>query len=303
MKTTNYIYLKDEVNTLLSNSIYDHTTNSVEQLLIWMLAQRIKNKELDSQAGINLLKLPQKQIAGKINLNQQAFSLLKKIHIDLFDQENFELLLKLFQFNYFPKYLHHAKCIALKYLFDNDIKVNINSNIAKVIFLNSNYNEQKIRFKYFKDSLKLMNELNLEPFIKKIYSIKSPAKLSTLHDDLFNEINKLDEYLEDKQRSYGVFFPPPPLRGNKHIEYISNIYDLKDEAIQMRNCVLGFSTEAYRGECYFYRVLQPERCTLQISKHKDQYYIDDFKTIDNNEPQAASKYYIKNWVDGCILEW
>lgn len=61
-------------------------------------------------------------------------------------------------------------------------------------------------------------------------------------------------------------FPPPPMEGTPAIEPIASFPDLLDELQRMDNFALPYVWHVPHGRHYFYRILEPERATIMISR-------------------------------------
>jgi len=59
-------------------------------------------------------------------------------------------------------------------------------------------------------------------------------------------------------------FPPPPLPDSESIRAIRSAVELDVESRRMSHCVRDYARDVWRGARYFYRVLQPERATLEV---------------------------------------
>lgn len=69
---------------------------------------------------------------------------------------------------------------------------------------------------------------------------------------------------EEQRARCGKAFPTPPLPGSAHIVPIVSEPGLLLEGLKQKNCVGGFIDSVRSGDMYFYRVLSPERATLQV---------------------------------------
>lgn len=295
-------YAHDEIKTLYNHINYK-IINYADCIILWIIAGFLKEGVIKLDEALNLIKLSKKKIFLQLKFSNVAFNLINKIKLESFNYNNFLLVKKFIYTNNFPKFLYHSHSIYLNIFYDTNIQIYLESPVVKMIFLTDSEIDQKAIFNLFYDSIKLIKILNVENLLPKLTNIKSLPKLLKLHDYLSDNLNAHELHLEKLVQKFGVFFPSPPFFGNNNVIHINNIFDLKEEAILMHNCVLSYAEEAYGGILYFYKVIIPERCTLGIQHEENSSFIYDFKSKYNNEPDDSTKYYIMKWVDGEILNW
>lgn len=90
--------------------------------------------------------------------------------------------------------------------------------------------------------------------------------------------------------------PVPELPGE--IEYVSSSQDALDlEGAQMHNCVSGYARRVAQGDCFIYRVLTPERCTLAIDLGPHgQFRIMQIRTLRNGPVQRSTERIVEQWL-------
>ncbi len=104
--------------------------------------------------------------------------------------------------------------------------------------------------------------------------IRSLASLLTLHN------NEVERALAMRSGWRLQKLPSPPVRERPGvIEYVSSSgAALYEEGKEMHNCVSGYASRVASGECFIYRVLSPERCTLSIALGPDmRFHISELK--------------------------
>lgn len=96
-------------------------------------------------------------------------------------------------------------------------------------------------------------------------------------------------------------FPRPPYSGEDWIEPIRTPGELIREAEEQHNCVAAYIDDAREGRSSFYRVLAPERATLELRRRATgEWDICDLRTIDNGVAPAATWWAVKRWLKA---EW
>lgn len=85
-----------------------------------------------------------------------------------------------------------------------------------------------------------------------------------------------------------VEFPVSPLGDKEGLVQIKDSHELIAEGKLMHHCVGGYQGQAEKGQCYFYRVMSPERGTLQIRFIGGKPSIIQFRLACNKKPSGAS---------------
>lgn len=89
--------------------------------------------------------------------------------------------------------------------------------------------------------------------------------------------------------------PVPPVPGE--IEYLATAGALEEESHAMRNCVRIYDDRVVSFECFLYRVLSPERCTLAIDLGPDlNFRIREIKAHANSPAARATVAHVDNWL-------
>ncbi|MBF0287844.1 MAG: PcfJ domain-containing protein [SAR324 cluster bacterium] len=108
-----------------------------------------------------------------------------------------------------------------------------------------------------------------------------------------------NERKKAKQEKDSEIFPPPPIAGIPGvIEPITCRSELAKEGLEMKNCLASYTHAVAEGKCYIYKVLFPERASLEIriSKRKNSLQIGQFECADNTKPSKQSKRFVMEWL-------
>ncbi|NEX23024.1 hypothetical protein G3480_22445 [Thiorhodococcus mannitoliphagus] len=116
--------------------------------------------------------------------------------------------------------------------------------------------------------------------------------LERLHDRWMQRVNRQPTLA----RRRGLAFPPPPLPGTPVIQPILNADDLAKEGRDMRHCVASYAGRVRNRRCYIYRLLEPERATIEIVLGGAEPTIGQFKLAGNREPSPASREVVAVWL-------
>jgi hypothetical protein len=135
--------------------------------------------------------------------------------------------------------------------------------------------------------------------------LDSLAALQALHDTEVEAAHRAHLAFQQDVPYLSTFaieqeLPAAPVRElPTQIEYVShNTRALDAEGSEMRNCVGGYFRVVARGECFIYRVLQPERCTLAIALRTDnRFHIRELRGRFNKEITGGPTIeFIKRWL-------
>ena len=122
-------------------------------------------------------------------------------------------------------------------------------------------------------------------------SIHSLACLHTLHEFV------LERYLAI-ERQVDVVLPKSPVPGTADIFPLLTARDLHEEGRVQHNCVGGYVSKVRSGRAYIYRILQPERATLEITMNSEgDWKIAQLKCRSNTAVSAATRQAVESWLD------
>ena len=120
--------------------------------------------------------------------------------------------------------------------------------------------------------------------------------------DYGRRIRERHDFLRVNQKAlekYGPWFPRPPVPGTRHIRPIQCRHELKREAAGQRNCVLSHEYSVVKAETYVYKVLKPERATLEIARRADgAWAIKELKRKGNTKASPTTHYAVEQWLAG-----
>jgi len=129
--------------------------------------------------------------------------------------------------------------------------------------------------------------------IKRMQCIK---ELQHLHDTLTTRINR-QKVMEFEAR-YQQPFPNPPIPGSEDIQPIVSIAELLNEGVEMHHCVASYVGRILGGNSFIYRVLAPQRATLEVlMTPDDKCRIGQLKLACNGKPSAETSAWIWKWME------
>jgi hypothetical protein len=129
--------------------------------------------------------------------------------------------------------------------------------------------------------------------------VRSVEELTALHATEIEGARRRPVPYAGQRDVFAVSLPPQPLADLPgEIEYLPTTAALADEGAFMINCVGGYGARVARNECFIYRVLAPERCTLAIHLgYDDAFHIREIKG-PRNAPitNPATLRFVERWL-------
>ncbi len=128
----------------------------------------------------------------------------------------------------------------------------------------------------------------------------SLAQLTRHHDHLADELNLRAPSAEEP-----VELPMPPIPGNETIVPLTSPAMLAEEGREQQTCVAAYSQCVAHGNQFIYRVLAPERATLQILRTPQGWQIGELSGPRNQPVSRATHIAVEQWIrgDGGHKDW
>lgn len=149
------------------------------------------------------------------------------------------------------------------------------------------------------DTLSLGERLAIKDRLSRLKKCDSISSLRNLHDTWSREYTteKRTAMLRNLTASYGTNkFPLPLAPGCDGIVPITTIEELFAEGEEMHNCVASYAEKIMDGNSSIYKVLAPERATLEIASENNRLLNLQLKTFCNGEPTEATSLFVEKWL-------
>lgn len=91
-------------------------------------------------------------------------------------------------------------------------------------------------------------------------------------------------------------FPPPPFPDSDDIQAVRTAAELRHEGRLQSNCVARYTSAVAKGRSYFYRVLRPNRATLELRNTEDGWRIGQLKLGRNRIPEDETHVQVVEWL-------
>lgn len=133
--------------------------------------------------------------------------------------------------------------------------------------------------------------LGIDDSLKLIRACRSYTALETLHDAWTRRVNAL----QLQREGMALTFPPPPLPGGQDIVPITTMEELLEEGRLMHHCVGSYAGAVRDGISYIYKVLHPERATLEIKKTFQGWRLAQLRCRYNGHPDEHTVQTVNDW--------
>jgi hypothetical protein len=145
------------------------------------------------------------------------------------------------------------------------------------------------------DTIRLARQLGDNSALHALIRCRTGEELLELHDLLTERVNERVRKAQREKEERP--FPEPPVPGCEEIVPIRTFDDLAEEGLFMRHCVVSYASSVRAGRSYIYKVLSPQRATLEIVGHGPNVRIGQFKLARNGNPADETWLMVRHWID------
>ena len=147
----------------------------------------------------------------------------------------------------------------------------------------------------YRDTARVGRLLGIADIPALIHACNTYEAIVNLHDRWTQRLNA------QNRASYGnepnIIFPPPPLPGTEAIQPILTEWDLRDEGVTMHHCVGGYTFMITAGLSYIYRIIQPQRATLEVQPgNSGLWTIAQIKAFCNAKVSEETRQSVLAWL-------
>ena len=144
------------------------------------------------------------------------------------------------------------------------------------------------RFKMlYTDTLRMATQINRQT----LTNCRTLDELEKIHDRYIVRINQ-------RKKIINVNYPPPPIAGCAHIIPITNSNELFEEGVTQHHCVSSYHRAVFEGKSYIYKILSPERATLEVRLQKNGgYWVSQLTLSCNKEPSEETIRTVFQWMN------
>lgn len=259
-------------------------------VLLWLLIDRRVIGDESAEQINHLLGDKQVKLCSLVGLSErkQVVKLLKKAASLKLQKSELESFVELLETPAVCDYLSHQKTISpavLKLLRTNQWLV-----LSKARALIPSLCQPEFR-RIFDDVLRMIED------VSQLQNCATTAALQRLHDNLVEELNESrgTKLIRDPMGNPRPI-PPAPLQSAYSIEPITEQIELIKEGREMRHCIASHLFSVVSGDYAVYRMLEPERLTIEIVVTDwGQCYLKEVRGKGNRLPTAKSMEIIEKW--------
>lgn len=150
--------------------------------------------------------------------------------------------------------------------------------------------------RYWGDALNVARLLGIQDAVVALRRCRDFTAVKQLHDRWTDRLNQ--------QRCIAVYghskLPEPPLAGNDQVHPICTLEDLREEGRLMHHCVASYVDAILSGQCYIYRILQPQRATIEVRLRGDQASVRQVAQAYNGKPNEDTLTAVQQWFDDAV---
>lgn len=143
------------------------------------------------------------------------------------------------------------------------------------------------------DALNLSRLLGIDDGLIALNRCQNFDEVKRLHDRWTDHLNRSRSHLKNGHTQ----FPPPPIEGDTNIHPITTAEDLNEEGRLMHHCVASYSAAIMSGRSYIYRILEPQRATIELRLRGDVASIRQVSLVYNRRPDKETLNTIVKWLE------
>ena len=150
-----------------------------------------------------------------------------------------------------------------------------------------------------RDAVRLARLLGIADVDAALARCRTVAELGRLHDRWAARARRMDDdelVAKSLASPDGGQFPPAPVAGSADIVHLGGIVELHREGIELSNCVASYARACLAGQIAIYKVIAPERATLEIGIRGGQPVIAQLKLSRNAPASPATWEAVRAWL-------
>ena len=271
-------------------------------VLFWLIICEAKEQSWEEAIIADLLKLPRKNIMNKLigissawlvkiinkvvlnDANREEYLVLKRGLINSallisFRHERWIPIQAIHAANKFPS-LINSKVFRKRAFMDCKHLIDVNAMLSKCDI-------------YWSDAVIMARLLRIEDAEMALNRCLSFEQVKAIHDRWTEKLIRSKNLFTQG----GIQFPEPPIEGTNAIVPITSEYDLIAEGRLMHHCVASYVDAIEKGKSYIYRILHPERATLELILKGDRAYVRQIALAYNQKPSEMTVLAVNKWLN------
>lgn len=270
-------------------------------ILLWIIVEAFQNEIISFENAKRLVSKKRKEILQELlkKGTNSDVKFLKKIKLLHGTKYELQIIKNAVQNNRLVFRFRHWETIPIHILAVIECCPNLFESKLIQLLADKHYEQladavadtKKIQM-LWQDIFYMTEVLNLHDAVQRMNDCKTVEALEQLHDSWVALLNQ-----QKVINGFGEPFPMPPIPGNNDIYPILNSGDLMAEGKLMHHCVSGYVNKIKHKECYIYRVIRPERATLEIRGSEKSARIGQLKLSCNQMPSHETFAVVSDWFE------
>lgn len=146
--------------------------------------------------------------------------------------------------------------------------------------------------RFWLDALRVAERLGITDAEIALNRARDFAAVRRLHDRWTDRLNQRQSQIANGQTR----FPEPPIQGTDKIYPITSLEDLQAEGRLMHHCITVYENKILARQCYIYRVLAPERATLELHLKGNQLSLGQISLAYNAKASKETEAAVTEWL-------
>ncbi|MCP3869861.1 MAG: hypothetical protein GY703_17565 [Gammaproteobacteria bacterium] len=284
-------------------------------LLLWLITVGIFEGRVKVGDVHQLLSRKQHLILSTLtrsNAPKASIKIMHKVRLGKADLSEGQVLLKLLTNEKVLHLLRHTRQIPVSLLsfFDRN-STSVDSSLVPLLasWAQGTTHDQFVKdhqlrgsaalplLDLYRDARRIGEQLEVPAPDSAIRRCRTKEEVEGLHDRWMKKLAA-----KNSKPKTPLGFPSPPIPEQGDIRAIRNSLELEAEGRKMSHCVSSLKESITQGKCYIYRVLSPERGTLEVRRRTDGgLELGQFKLSSNREPSTESWENARKWFDDQVV--
>jgi len=147
--------------------------------------------------------------------------------------------------------------------------------------------------RFFNDALRVADAIGIEDAAVALGRCRDFTAIRRLHDRWMDRLNRHSARLVTGETR----FQAPPFAPNARIFPIETLEDLRAEGRLMHHCVAAYESAVAQGESYIYRMIAPERATIELKLSGQEVKLSQVTLAYNERPSAPTIRAVERWLE------
>lgn len=301
LKTESYTYAKPLMQQWMERSPDAQQLSDSAPILLWLLLARHQMNGWPESHIEMLLRSPRTKILSAVSGIEQRAALrwLARVSVNEGSQQEHELLVNALRAGLHQTRWAYEASIPMHWIRGALAYLEV-SNSRAFHALCRQYPNEPQQFlrdldeqaRFWSDALQVAKRVNIPDAEVALNRCTDFSGVRRLHDRWTDRLNQsLAQVVEG-----ATAFPPAPLPGTTDIHPISSLEDLQAEGRLMHHCVSVYEHKIQRGGCYVYRILRPERATIELELHGKLMRVGHLSLAYNATPSQATVDAVNHWL-------